>query len=322
MRSLKLNSGATIPELGFGTWLAAPGVVQTSVEAAIKTGFRHIDCAAIYGNEKEVGSAFKQCFASGVKRSDLFVTSKLWNTFHKPSDVKPAIERTLADLGIDYLDLYLIHWPMGYENGGDASVVFPRNEDGTIIADDSDYLATWKEMEKLVAEGLVRAIGVSNFSKSQIQRCIDNSSTVPAINQVECHPYFNQGEMAEFCKKRGILLTAYSPFCNPGRPWAGTEKDGKNTAQVPLLQNETIASIASKHKKNNGHVLLRYQLDRGIVCLTKSVKPERIASNFDIFNFELDSEDMKKIDSLQTGVRMLPLDWDGLNNHKDYPFHA
>jgi len=236
--------------------------------------------------------------------------------------VKPAIERTLADLGIDYLDLYLIHWPMGYENGGDASVVFPRNEDGTIIADDSDYLATWKEMEKLVAEGLVRAIGVSNFSKSQIQRCIDNSSTVPAINQVECHPYFNQGEMAEFCKKRGILLTAYSPFCNPGRPWAGTEKDGKNTAQVPLLQNETIASIASKHKKNNGHVLLRYQLDRGIVCLTKSVKPERIASNFDIFNFELDSEDMKKIDSLQTGVRMLPLDWDGLNNHKDYPFHA
>jgi len=317
---LTLNSGKEIPQLGFGTWLAAPGVVGESVQTAIKCGFRHIDCAWIYGNEPEVGEAFKAAFSSGTKREDLFITSKLWNTFHKSEDVIPALKESLKNLGLEYLDLYLIHWPMGYEHGGDKSVTFPKDKDGKIVHCPSDYLDTWRELENAVDAGLVKSIGVSNFNEAQLQRIVDSCKIKPAMNQIEIHPYNNQSEMKKFCDKAGIKLTAYSPFGNPGRPWAGTAKDGANNDQVSLLQHDLIKKIGEKYSKGPGHVLLRYQLDRGIVCLTKSVKEERIRSNFEIFDFKLDADDIKAIDGLHLNLRILPLSWDGLCNHKDYPF--
>jgi len=318
--NLKLNSGKDMPQLGFGTWLAAPGVVQTSVETAVKCGFRHIDCAWIYGNEPEVGTAFKNIFSSGVKREELFITSKLWNTFHKPADVLPAVKESLTNLGLDYLDLYLIHWPMGYENGGDKKLTFPKTEDGKIIQCASDFLDTWREMENAVDAGLIKSIGISNFNADQIQRILDNCRIKPAVLQIECHPYNNQSKVKAFCDVAGIKVTAYSPFGNPGRPWAGTAKDGANNDQVPLLEHDVIKKIAEKYSKGAGHVLLRYQIDRGIICLTKSVKEERIRSNFTVFDFKLDKDDIAAIDALHLNLRILPLSWDGLCTHKDYPF--
>ena len=154
-----------MPQLGFGTWLAKPGEVERAVATAVKSGFRHVDCASIYGNENEVRNGLKEAFDSGIKREDVFITSKLWNTFHKKDDVIPALKRSLNDLGLEYLDLYLIHWPMGYENGGDQSLTFPKTADGKIIFCKSSFLETWSEMEKAVEQGLVKSIGVSNFNK-------------------------------------------------------------------------------------------------------------------------------------------------------------
>ena len=159
-----------------------------------------------------------------MKREDLFITSKLWNTFHKAGDVRSSLEESLQSLGLKYLDLYLIHWPMGYENGGDKKLTFPKSADGKIIFCESDYLDTWKEMEKLVAAGLVKSIGISNFNEAQIQRILDNCDIKPAVQQIETHPYNNQSAMKTFCENVGIKMTAYSPFGNPGRPWAGTAK--------------------------------------------------------------------------------------------------
>lgn len=209
---------------------------------------------------------------------------------------------------------------MGYENGGDKSVNFPKTADGKIIPCPSDYLDTWRELESAVDAGLVRSIGISNFSQAQIQRIIDNCRIKPAVLQIEVHPYNNQSKIKSYCDTVGIKVTAYSPFGNPGRPWAGTAKDGANNDQVSLLQHDVIKTIAQKHTKGTGHVLLRYQLDRGIICLTKSVNEERIVSNFNVFDFKLDSADIANIDALNMNLRILPLSWDGLCNHKDYPF--
>ena len=176
-----------MPQLGFGTWLAGPGEVARAVGLAVKAGFRHVDCAAIYGNESEVKQGLSEAFSSGVKRGEVFVTSKLWNTFHKKEDVLPALRKTLSDLDLAYLDLYLIHWPMGYENGGDKSVdnplssqfcriiqiSFPKDKDGKIIHCKSSFLETWGQMEEAVELGLVKSIGVSNFNEQQIQSILD-----------------------------------------------------------------------------------------------------------------------------------------------------
>jgi len=170
---IELNSGAIMPQLGFGTWLAGPGEVARAVGLAVKAGFRHVDCAAIYGNESEVKQGLSEAFSSGVKRGEVFVTSKLWNTFHKKEDVLPALRKTLSDLGLAYLDLYLIHWPMGYENGGDKSISFPKDKDGKIIHCKSSFLETWGQMEEAVELGLVKSIGVSNFNEQQIQSILD-----------------------------------------------------------------------------------------------------------------------------------------------------
>lgn len=199
METIKLNNGRSIPTVGLGTWKSKPGEVASAVKTAIQAGYRHIDCAAVYGNEKEVGEALKSCIGSAVNREDLFITSKLWNTKHNPSDVRPALMQTLSDLGLDYLDLYLIHWPIALKDGDEP---FPKDADGKLIYAYHDPYDTWQAMETLVNDGLVRAIGLSNFNSKQVDDIISKSQIKPAVLQVECHPYLNQAQLIKHCKER------------------------------------------------------------------------------------------------------------------------
>ena len=212
---VELNTGASMPIIGLGTWQAPQGEVGAAVKAALTGGYKHIDCAACYGNEEEIGAVFSEVFAAGeVKRGDVFVTSKLWNSEHAPADVLPAVQKTLADLQLDYLDLYLIHWPQNFAKEGTlGNCSFPRNEDGSIRYDmETTTMETWTAMEALVEAGLVKAIGLSNFNSVQITEILEKGKIKPANLQVEVHPYFSQEPLVAFCKEKGITVTAYSPL--------------------------------------------------------------------------------------------------------------
>lgn len=307
---VKLNNGLEIPILGLGTWKSKPGEVTKAVEDAIDIGYRHIDCAHIYQNEKEVGEGLKNKIQSGmVTRDELWITSKLWNTFHLPHLVEPALKVTLENLGLDHLDLYLIHWPQAYQEGGE---LVPVDEDNKTIYSNADYIETWKAMEECVRKGLTRSIGLSNFNSQQLQRILNICTIKPVINQVECHPYLNQLKLSSFCKNLDVVITAYSPLGSPDRPWAKHN-------EVKLLQDLKLNEIAGKHGKTPAQVLLRYQVQRGHVVIPKSVTKSRIEENFNIFDFELNDEDINSINTLDCNERFCHLDW--VKDHKDYPFN-
>lgn len=241
MSSICLNTGAKIPILGLGTWKSAPEKVFQAVKAAIDCGYRHIDCAYLYGNEDKVGEAIESKIQEGiVKREDLFVTTKLWSTFHKPEDVEEAFNDSLRLLNLNYVDLYLMHSPVAYKNVG-KTVFHPVDGNGKILHDNSvDYLDTWLAMEKLLQNDRVRSIGVSNFNQYQLKRVIDKGNVVPAVNQVECHPYQTQDDMLTFCQKSGIAFVGYSPFGSPDRFWASPD-------EPRLLNDPTILEIAQRY---------------------------------------------------------------------------
>ncbi|KAJ9579568.1 hypothetical protein L9F63_004753 [Diploptera punctata] len=307
---VKLNNGLEFPLFGLGTWKSKPGEVTQAVKDAIDIGYRHIDCAHVYGNEPEVGAAIKAKLEDKtVKREDLFITSKLWNTFHRPDLVEPSIKKTLSDLGLEYLDLYLIHWPMGYKEDGD---LFPE-KDGKTLYSDVDYVDTWKEMEKLVDKGYTKSIGVSNFSAPQLDRILAIAKIKPVTNQVECHPYLNQKKLLDYCKSKNIVITAYSPLGSPDRPWA--KPDDPQLMDDPKLKN-----VAEKYHKTPAQILLRYQIQRGNITIPKSVTKSRIEQNFNIFDFELADEDMKYIDTFDCDGRVCHLNW--IKDHKHYPFNV
>lgn len=307
--TVKFNNGQVFPIFGLGTWKSKPGEVTQAVKDAIDIGYRHIDCAHIYGNEKEVGAAIKAKIAEKVvKREDLYITSKLWNTMHRPDLVEPALRSTLSNLGLEYLDLYLIHWPFALKEGGE---LFPTNPDGTTAYSDVDYLDTWKAMEAVNKKGLAKSIGVSNFNKKQLERLIANSSTVPANNQIEIHPYLVQSKLSEFCKSKGITVTAYSPLGSPDRPWA---KPG----DPQLLDDPKIKELAAKYKKTPAQVVLKYQVQRGHITIPKSVTKSRIRENFEIWDFNLTDEDIKLINTFDCNGRICP--YDDAYTHKDHPF--
>lgn len=307
---VKLNNGLEIPILGLGTWKSEPGKVSQAVKDAIDVGYRHFDCAHVYQNEKEVGEGIKAKIAEGVvKREDIWVTSKLWNTDHHPEDVEKALRKTLSNLGLEYLDLYLIHWPHGFRRGDE---LFPVDKDGNQIFSDVDYVDTWKAMEQCVKKGLTRSIGVSNFNSKQVDRVLKSCTIKPVTNQVECHPYLTQKKLQKFCKDRGIVLTAYSPLGSPDRPWA---KPGEPT----LLQLPGLKKIADKYKKSVGQILIRYQLQQGNIVIPKSVTKSRIIENFDVFDFPLDEDDLLTIDHFDRGLRFVPIE--NCTSHPHYPFH-
>ncbi|EAA05218.4 AGAP011068-PA [Anopheles gambiae str. PEST] len=306
------KNGSPIPALGLGTWNSPPGQVTQAVKDAIDVGYRHIDCAHVYENEHEVGAGIAAKVAQGnVKREDLFITSKLWNTYHRPDLVKGALQATLRNLNLKYLDLYLIHWPVAYREG---DVLFPLRPDGKRVHfSDVDYIETWPAMERLVEAGLVRNIGLSNFNVQQVQRVLDVARIPPATNQIECHPYLHQASLTEFCKRHDVTITAYSPLGSPARPWVKQD-------DPVLLEDAVVQRLAQKHSKTPAQILIRYQHQLGHVVIPKSVSRQRIASNADVFGFELDAADLQQLAGLERNGRICPESFSF--GHPHHPFEA
>ncbi|GAP89594.1 putative aldehyde reductase 1 [Rosellinia necatrix] len=286
-RTLKLNSGYSIPVVGLGTWQSSPNEVARAVEYALRHGYRHIDAAACYGNENEVGEGLR---ASGVPRSSVFITSKLWNTHHKPEDVEEALDETLKSLGTEYLDLYLIHWPVSFKKGAGFKDLWPINpETGAVHVIDVPNAETWRAMEALVEKGKIRSIGVSNFTKERIEELLKTAKIKPAVNQIEAHPYLQQEAFLEWLKIQGIVGQAYSH--------TGNNIYGKPKA----IDDPVVIEIAESLSRQPAQVLIQWAIKRGMVVLPKSTTASRIEANFQ--NFDLPEEAFEKINALDRHSR-------------------
>ncbi len=287
MKAIQFRNGDQMPMLGLGTWKSAPGDVTVAVKEAIRLGYRHIDCALIYGNEAEIGQALSESFQEGlVTRDQMWITSKLWNDAHAAADVQPAVEKSLADLQLDYLDLYLMHWPVALKKG----VFFPETAADMISLDVLPLSETWEAMEGLVDKGLCRHIGVSNFSTTKLIELVKVARLKPEMNQNELHPYLQQPDILALCKNHDIHLTAYSPLGSLDRP------EGLKVADEPiLLEDATITTIAERHGITAAQVLLSWGLQRGVAVIPKSVNPGRMKENLAATEMSLTQEDMEEI---------------------------
>ena len=260
--SIQLNDGNSIPQLGFGVFQIPPEETAEPTKLALELGYRHIDTAEMYGNEREVGEALR---ASGLDRGEVFVTSKLNNGYHRPDDARRAFDQTLSELGFDYVDLFLIHWPL------------PTLYDG-------DYVSTWKTLEEFKADGRARSIGVSNFEVDHLERLAAETDVVPAVNQIELHPYLLNEEVRSYGEEHGIATEAWSPL-----------KQGE------VLRDPVIVEIAERAARTPAQVVLRWHVQRGNIVFPKSTTPERIRENFELFDFELEPGDVERINGLDRG---------------------
>ncbi len=259
---LTLNDGRTIPQLGFGTYLIPPDDTAEVVRDALKVGYRHIDTAEMYGNERGVGEAVR---ASGLGRDEVFVTSKLTNAWHRPDDARRAFDATLAELGFDYVDLFLIHWPL------------PTLFDGA-------YVSTWKTLEEFKGDGRARSIGVSNFESAHLERLAAETDTVPAVNQIEVHPYLANDEVRAYGQEHGIVTEAWSPL-----------------AQGKALSDPVVGEIAARIGRSPSQVVLRWHIERGDIVFPKTMSPTRMRENIDVFEFELEPDDVDRLSLLDQG---------------------
>ena len=297
MKMQQLSDGTEMPALGLGTWKSEPEQVYRAVLAALEAGYRHIDCAAIYENEEEVGRALRDaCAAGGVRREDVWITSKLWNDSHLPEDVRPAIETSLRKLGLDYLDLYLIHWPVALRKG----TALPSGPEDFIPLSTAPLASTWEAMLALEGEGLTGQVGVSNFSKGQMVRIRDATGRAPAVNQIELHPYLQQNALLRACEELGVAVTAYSPLGSPDSAAFLGRKDDER-----LTEDPAIVAIAEAHEATPGQVLIAWGLARGTSVIPKSVNPGRIAENWAAQDFKLSLADMTAIAALDRRQRMV-----------------
>jgi 2,5-diketo-D-gluconate reductase A len=261
--TIQLNDDRTIPQLGFGVFQIDPAGTEQAVKTALEVGYRHIDTAEMYRNERGVGDAVR---SAGLAREDVYITSKLSNAAHRPDDARRAFDRTLTELGFDHVDLFLIHWPL------------PTLYDG-------DFVSTWKTLEEFQRDGRARSIGVSNFQVPHLQRLAAEADVVPVVNQIELHPYFLNDEVRAFGEANGIATEAWSPI-----------------AQGAVLGDPVIAEIAAQTGRTPAQVVLRWHIQRGTIVFPKSTTPSRIAENFELFDFELDAEDVERISSLDRGA--------------------
>lgn len=293
---LTLNNGKKMPTLGLGTWKLDTNVATETVRYAVEeAGYRHIDCASIYGNEAELGEGFAKILAGPIKREELFVTSKLWNTAHHPDNVEKACKQTLKDLQLDYLDLYLVHWGIAFQPGGGLE---PLDKDGWVITENVPLLATWEAMEGLVKKGLVRSIGVSNFTVAMLLDLLTHAKVKPVTNQVELHPYLPQLGLLEFCTRHDIVLTAYSPLAHAG------------PAQ---FEGGVVEKLAKKYHKTIAQVLLNWAVSRGTAAIPKASDPKRVAENIDIFDFAPTKAEQAAVAALDKKYRTCdPSEWWGV----------
>ncbi len=260
--NIELNDGHTIPQLGFGVFQIDPSDTQRAVREALEVGYRHIDTAEMYGNERGVGEAVQE---SGLDRGDIYVTSKLNNPYHRPDDARRAFDRTLSELGFDYVDLFLIHWPL------------PTLYDG-------DYVSTWRTLEEFKDDGRARSIGLSNFQVDHLERLAAETDTAPAVNQIELHPYLLNEEVRAYDEAHGIGTEAWSPL-----------------AKGDLLDDPVVTEVAERVGRTPAQVVLRWHVQRGNIVFPKSVTPERIRENFEVFDFELEPADIERIAGLDRG---------------------
>ena len=275
-----------MPAIGLGTWKSEKGQVESAVRVALQAGYRHIDCASVYQNEEEVGNALNYVLSRGlIPRSELFICSKLWNSDHAPQRVKAACQRSLKALKLDYLDLYLIHWPV---TGNTGDSVLPSIRD------------TWKAMEGLVREGLVRSIGVSNFSIKKLSDILSYADIPPAVCQVEVHPYHRNDALIAWCKEHDIHVTAFSPLGSPD-----SESIFPRRVPAVLMKDPEVLAVANRTGRNVGQVLIRWALQHGTSVIPKSTNPDRICGNLDVLDWELSSQDYGALCSLRLQQRMV-----------------
>lgn len=309
MQYLKFNNNDKMPALGLGTWKSTKGEVYLAVRKAIEIGYRHFDCAFIYGNEHEIGQAIADAIKQdGIKREDLWITSKLWNNRHKKENVQAAIELTLHDLQVDYLDLYLIHWPVAHK----YDVSYPQNGTDLVSLNEIPLSETWQGMVTLKEKKLSNHIGVSNFSIKKIKQITENTGILPEVLQLELQPFLQQKQVLDFANEKGIFLTGFCPLGSADRPVSRISE-----GEPKLFENQTILAIAKERGYSAAQIMLAWAVNRGTSVIPKSVNPQRLRENLAAADIELSANEMNQINHLDQHYRYIKGDFWCLEN-SDY----
>jgi alcohol dehydrogenase (NADP+) len=291
MPALPFANGDAMPALGLGTWRLPPELTAATVRSALELGYRHLDAAAIYGNEPQIGEALRQAFADGlVRREELWITGKLWNDCHEPHEVRPALERSLADLGLEHLDLYLMHWPLAQRRG----VAMASSPEEQLSLEQVPLAATWAAMEELVDQGLTRHIGVSNFSGAKLKALAAGARIRPEVLQIERHPLLQQNALLAWCRENGVVVTGYGPL-------------GSSGANRPplVLQHPQVVALAAQRGLTPAQLLLAWGIGCGTAVIPKSVQPARLVENLAAADAVLDRELMEQLSALDQGRRLI-----------------